>query len=67
MKCGVLHLITFIFVTYVQKDFKIQILIKQVLTKNIFSWNCPKFDILIKGFFFFFLQYLERDKPAPSA
>ena len=44
MKCGVLQVITMICVTCVQRDFKIQTLIKQLLTKyHFFQEIAPNF------------------------
>ena len=48
MKYGVLKIITLICVTYVQKDFWIGTLIKQLLTKYQFFMKLPKFHKFIK-------------------
>ena len=50
-KYGVLQIITILCVTYVQKDFKIWTLIKQLLANINFSRNFPKFHIFTKIIF----------------
>ena len=48
MKCGVRQIITIICVTYVQKNFKIRTLIKQLLTKYQFLTKLPQIVPSIK-------------------
>ena len=48
MKCGVQQKITIKCVTYVQKDFKIQTLIKQLLIKNQIFMKLPQISHIHK-------------------
>ena len=48
-KCGVRQIITMIRVTHVQKDFKIQTLIKQLLTKYQIFMKLPQISHIHKN------------------
>ena len=61
-----LFLVLLDYITYVQKAFLDSNFNQAVIDKNTnFSWNCPKFDIVLQNAIF--LQYLERDRPTRFA
>ena len=53
MTCGVRQILTIICVTYVQKNFKIRTLIKQLLTKYEFLTKLPQISYIHKNHNFF--------------